>query len=137
MNITMSCVEYNRMQEFAQQFVAKPGGTRPILEYIKLTVTGNTAKAEALDGYKAGYIVLNLNDSERDGEMLLPVTGKLKKTDVFAIIAESEKEIEIRTEQERAYTENPKENLSTRQKSTRKMNRPRCSDLTQFYCRML
>jgi len=97
MNITMSCVEYNRMQEFAQQFVAKPGGTRPILEYIKLTVTGNTAKAEALDGYKAGYIVLNLNDSERDGEMLLPVTGKLKKTDVFAIIAESEKEIEIRT----------------------------------------
>ncbi len=97
MTITMSCAEYNRMQDFAKQFVAKPGGTRPILEYIKLTVTGDTAKAEALDGFKAGYIMLNLSNSERDGEMLLPVTKKLKKSEVFATITELEKEIEIRT----------------------------------------
>ena len=97
MTITMSCKEYNRMQEFAKQFAAKAGGTKPILEYIRLTITGNTAKAEALDGYKAGYIMLNLSNSEGDGEILLPVTKKLKKSDVFAIITESEKEIEIRT----------------------------------------
>ena len=97
MTITMSCKEYNRMQDFAKQFVAKNGGTRPILEYIKLTVTGNTAKAEALDGYKAGYIMLNLNNSEGDGTMLLPVTSKLKKSDVIAIITDKDKEIEIWT----------------------------------------
>ena len=40
-------------------------GTRPILEYIKLTFTGNTAQSpEALDGLKAGYIMLSLTDSE-------------------------------------------------------------------------
>ncbi len=97
MTITMRYDEYNKMQEFAKQFAAKPGETWPILIYIKLTVTGNTAKAEALDGFKAGYIMLNLTDSERDGEMLLPITSKLKKSDVFAVITESEKEIEIRT----------------------------------------
>jgi DNA polymerase III sliding clamp (beta) subunit (PCNA family) len=97
MNITMRYDEYNKMQEFAKQFAAKAGGIRPMLEYIKLTITGNTAKAEALDDYKAGYIMLNLTDSEGDGEMLLPVTSKLKKSDVFAVITESEKEIEIRT----------------------------------------
>lgn len=97
MTITMSYEEYNKMQDFAKQFVAKAGGTRPILEYIKLTITGDTAKAEALDGYKAGYIMLNLSNSEGDGEILLPVTSKLKKSDVFAVITESEKEIEIRT----------------------------------------
>ena len=97
MTITMSYKEYNKMQEFTKQFAAKNGRTKPILEYIKLTVTGNTAKAEALDGFKAGYIMLNLSNSERDGEMLLPVTNKLKKSDVFAVITELEKEIEIRT----------------------------------------
>ena len=97
MTITMSYEEYNRMQEFAKQFAAKAGGTRPILEYIKLTVTGNTAKAEALDGYKAGYIMLNLNNSEGDGTILLPITSKLKKSDVFAVITDMDKEIEIRT----------------------------------------
>ena len=97
MNITMRYDEYNKMQEFAKQFAAKAGGIRPILEYIKLTITGNTAKAEALDGFKAGYIMLNLTDSEGDGEMLLPVTKKLKKSDFLAIITELEKEIEIRT----------------------------------------
>ena len=97
MIITMNYEEYNKMQEFAKQFAAKAGGIRPILEYIKLTVTGNTAKAEALDGYKAGYIMLNLSNSEGDGTILLPVTKKLKKSDVFAVITESEKEIEIRT----------------------------------------
>lgn len=97
MTITMRYDEYNKMQEFAKQFAAKAGGIRPILEYIKLTVAGNTAKAEALDGFKTGYIILNLTDSEGDGEMLLPITSKLKKSDVFAIITESEKEIEIRT----------------------------------------
>ena len=97
MTITMSYEEYNRMQEFAKQFVAKKGGTRPILEYINLTVTGDTAKAEALDGYKAGYIMLNLSNSEGDGTVLLPVTSKLKRSDVFAVITELEKEIEIRT----------------------------------------
>ncbi len=85
------------MQEFAKQFVAKKGGPRPILEYIRLTITGDTAKAEALDGYKGGYIMLNLNDSEGDGTILLPVTSKLKKSDAFAVISELEKEIEIRT----------------------------------------
>jgi hypothetical protein len=54
MTITMSYEEYNKMQEFAKQFAAKKGGIRPILEYIKLTYVGNTAKAEALDGCKAG-----------------------------------------------------------------------------------
>lgn len=85
------------MQEFTKQFVAKKGGPRPILEYIRLTVTGNTAKAEALDGYKGGYIILNLNNSEEDGEILLPITGKLKKSDVYAIITDLGREIEIRT----------------------------------------
>ena len=97
MTITMSYDEYNKMQDFAKQFAAKAGGTRPILEYIKLTFAGDTAKAEALDSYKAGYIMLSLSNSEGDGTMLLPTTGKLKKSDVFAVITESEKEIEIRT----------------------------------------
>ena len=97
MTITMGHDDYNRMQEFAKQFAAKAGGLRPILEYIKLTITGDTAKAEALDGYKAGYITLDLSNSEGDGEILLPITSKLKKSDVFAVITESEKEIEIRT----------------------------------------
>ena len=97
MTITMSYQEYNRMQEFAKQFAAKAGGTRPILEYIKLTITGDTAKAEALDGYKAGYIMLYLSNSEGDGTILLPITSKLKKSDVFAVITDMEKEIEIRT----------------------------------------
>jgi len=97
MTITMRYDEYNKMQEFAKQFAAKAGGIRPLLEYIKLTITGNTAKAEALDGFKAGYIMLNLTDSEGDGEMLLPVTSKLKKSDVFAVITDTKEEIEIRT----------------------------------------
>ena len=97
MTITMSYKEYNKMQEFAKQFVAKAGGTSPILEYIKLTFVGNTAKAEALDGFKAGYITLSIDDCKTAGEMLLPITSKLKKSDVFAVITESEKEIEIRT----------------------------------------
>lgn len=97
MTITMSYEEYNKMQDFAKQFAAKKGGTRPILEYIKLTITGDTAKAEALDGYKAGYIMLNLNNSEEDGTILLPVTKKLKKSDSFAAITDLGNEIEIRT----------------------------------------
>jgi DNA polymerase III sliding clamp (beta) subunit (PCNA family) len=95
--ITMSYKEYNKMQDFAKQFAAKKGRTRPILEYIKVTVTGNTAKAEALDGYKAGYIMLDLSDSDGNGEIFLPITKKLKKSDVFATITELEEEIEIRT----------------------------------------
>lgn len=97
MTITMNYKEYNRMQDFAKQFAAKKGRTKPILEYIKLTITGDKAKAEALDGFKAGYILLNLSDSEGDGEILLPITKKLKKSDVFATITELEEEIEIRT----------------------------------------
>ena len=97
MRITMNYEEYNKMQEFAKQFVAKKGGIRPILEYIKVTITGDTAKAEALDGYKGGYIMLNLSNSEQDGEMLLPVTGKLKKSDVYVIITDLGREMEIRT----------------------------------------
>lgn len=97
MTITMSYEEYNRMQEFAKQFVAKKGGTRPILEYIKLTFVGDTAKAEALDGYKAGYITLSIKDCKTEGEMLLPITSKLKRSDVFAVITDMDKEIEIRT----------------------------------------
>ena len=97
MTITMNYQEYNKMQDFAKQLVAKKGGPRPILEYIKLTITGDTVKAEALDGYKGGYIMLNLNDSEGDGEMLLPITSKLKRSDVFVAITDMGKEIEIRT----------------------------------------
>ena len=97
MTITMSYDEYNKMQDFAKQFAAKPGGPRPLLGYIKLTILKDTAKAEALDGYKAGYIALSINDCNTEGEMLLPITSKLKKSDVFAVITESEKEIEIRT----------------------------------------
>jgi DNA polymerase III sliding clamp (beta) subunit (PCNA family) len=93
----MSYEEYNKMQEFAKQFVAKKEGIRPILEYIKLTYVGDTAKAEALDGYKAGYITLSINDCKAEGEMVLPITSKLKKSDVFAAITDMEKEIEIRT----------------------------------------
>ena len=97
MTITMSYKEYNKMQDFAKQFAAKKGRTRPILEYIKLTITGDTAKAEALDGYKVGYIMLDLSSSERDGEILLPITKKLKKSDSFAAITDLGNEIEIRT----------------------------------------
>lgn len=97
MTITMDYQEYNKMQEFAKQFAAKAGGVHPILEHIKVTITGDTAKAEALDGYKAGYITLLIDDCKTEGEMLLPVTSKLKKSDGFAVITESEKEIEIRT----------------------------------------
>lgn len=97
MTITMNYQEYNRMQEFTKQFAAKAGGLRPTLEYIKLTITGDTAKAEASDGYKAGHITIDLNNSDGDGTILLPVTSKLKKSDVFCVITESEKEIEIRT----------------------------------------
>lgn len=94
----MSYQEYNRMQKFTKRFAAKVGGTRPpILEYIKLTFVGDTAKAEALDGHKAGYITLSINDCKAEGEILLPITSKLKKSDVFAIITDMEKEIEIRT----------------------------------------
>ena len=97
MTITMDYKEFNKMQDFAKQFAAKKGRTTPILEYIKLTITGDTARAEALDGYKAGYIILDLSSSERDGEILLPVTKKLKKSDVFAAITDLGDEIEIRT----------------------------------------
>jgi DNA polymerase III sliding clamp (beta) subunit (PCNA family) len=97
MIITMRYDEYNKMQDFAKQFAAKAGGWKPILEYIKITVTRDTAKAEALNGYKAGYIMLSLSNSEGEGSIILPITSKLKKSDVFAVITESEKEIEIRT----------------------------------------
>jgi DNA polymerase III sliding clamp (beta) subunit (PCNA family) len=97
MTITMSYEEYNKMQEFAKQFVAKKGGIRPILEYIKLTFVGDTAKVEALDGYKAGCITLSINDCKAEGEMLLPITSKLKKSDIFVVITDMGKEIEIRT----------------------------------------
>ena len=97
MTITMSYEQYNKMQDFAKQFAAKKGGTRPILEYIKLTFVGNTAKAEALDGYKAGYITLSIDDCKDAGEILLPITSKLKKSDVFAVITDMGNEIEIRT----------------------------------------
>ena len=97
MTITMNYEEYNKMQDFAKQFVAKKGGTRPILEYIKLTFVGNTAKAEALDGFKAGYITLSIDDCKDAGEMLLPITSKLKRSDIFAVITDMGNEIEIRT----------------------------------------
>lgn len=97
MTITMNYKEYNRMQEFAKQFVAKKGHVRPTLEYIKLTYDGDTAKAEALDGYKAGYIMLSIDDCGTDGQTLLPVTPKLKKSDVYATIVDRDKEVEVRT----------------------------------------
>ena len=94
--IKMSYNEYNKMMDFAKQFVAKSGVYRPILEYIRLTFDRNTAIAEALDGYKAGQIQLTI-ESEEYGELLLPITSKLKKSDVFAIISELDNEIEIKT----------------------------------------
>ena len=94
--IKMSYHEYNKMMDFAKQFVAKSGSYKPILENIKLTFTRNSAIAEALDGFKAGQIQLAI-DSETEGELLLPVTNKLKKSDVFAIISELDDEIEIKT----------------------------------------
>ena len=94
--IKMSYEEFNRMIDFAKQFVAKPGGPRPILEYIKLTFTRNSAIAEALDMYKVGQIQLTI-ESEEYGELLLPITSKLKKSDVFAIISDSGEELEIKT----------------------------------------
>ena len=45
MTITMSYKEYNKMQDFCKQFTVKKGVTRPILEYIRLTITGDTAQA--------------------------------------------------------------------------------------------
>lgn len=95
--LRMSYEEYNKMLDFAKQFVAKPGSPRPILEFFKLTFTGNSAVAEALDGYKAGQIQLSIYDCETDGELLLPITDKLKKSDVFAIISDVGEEIEIKT----------------------------------------
>lgn len=97
MNFTLKYDEYNRMQDFAKHFAAKKGGRFPMLEHMKVIVTGNVAKAEALDGYKAGYIHLELIDSDGDGEIILPITNKLKKSDGFVTITDSEKEIEIRT----------------------------------------
>lgn len=97
MTITMNYTEYNRMQDFAKQFACKPGAYRPMMEHIKLTITGKTAKAEALDSYKAGEIMLSLSSSEQDGIITVPITTKLKRQDVFAAITQSEKEIEIKT----------------------------------------
>lgn len=104
MKITMGYEEYNNMMTFAKQFAAKPGGVRPTMEYIRLTSSGNTIfpnaiKAEALDGFKVGCITIPVEDCNAGGEMIIPVTPKLKKTDVYAIISESESgnEIEIRT----------------------------------------
>ncbi len=94
--IKMSVEEFNKMIDFVKQFVAKPGSPRPILEYFKLSFTGNSAIAEALDGYKAGQIQLTI-DSEVEGELLLPLTSKLKKSDVYAIITDLNNEIEIKT----------------------------------------
>lgn len=97
MTITMNYKEYNKMQAFAKQFVAKKGHVRPTLEHIKLTYNGDTAKAEALDGYKAGYIMLSIDDCGTDGQILLPVTPRLKKSDVYASITDGDKEVEVRT----------------------------------------
>ena len=94
--IKMSYEEFNKMMDFAKQFVAKPGGYRPVLEYIRLTFDKNSAIAEALDGYKAGQIQLTI-ESEVEGELLLPLTNKLKRSDVYAIISELDNEIEIKT----------------------------------------
>ena len=94
--IKMRYEEFNKMMDFVKQFVAKPGSSRPILEYFKLTFTRNSAIAEALDGYKAGQIQITI-DSEVDGELLLPITNKLKKSDVYAIISDLGNEIEIQT----------------------------------------
>ncbi len=97
MNITMSYDEFNRVQDFAKQFAARSGHNRPILEYIRLTVSDGTATAEALDGFKLGRMSVNLTGETEEGTMILPVTSKLKKQDVFAVITDTEKEIEIKT----------------------------------------
>lgn len=95
--LKMSYEEYNKMMDFCKQFVAKAGGTRPILEYIRLTFAGNTAIAEALDGYKGGYIQLSIYECEEAGELLLPVTEKMKKSDWVVTITDLDKEVEIKT----------------------------------------
>lgn len=95
--ITMSYDEYNKMQDFAKQYAAKAGNVRPILEHVRVTFCGDTARADVLDGYKAASITLSITQADGEGEILLPVTGKLKKQDVFAIITEREKEVEVKT----------------------------------------
>ena len=95
--VKMSYEEYNKMMDFAKQFVAKAGGTRPILEYIRLTFDGNTAIAEALDGYKGGYVQLSIYECETEGELLLPITEKMKRSDWVVTITDLGKEIEIKT----------------------------------------
>lgn len=98
--ITMSYEEYNKMMDFCKQFVSNKSTSykREILQYINLTYNNNTAVAEAVEGYKAGRISLLINNCESEETMILPVTGKLKKSDVFAVITEkSNNEVEIRT----------------------------------------
>ena len=107
--IKMSYTEYNKMIDFVKQFVAKPGSSRPILEYFKLSFTGNSAIAEALDGYKAGQIQLTIDDCNIDGEVILPITDKLKKSDVFAIITVLDDEIEIKTLSRKITFNKPKD----------------------------
>lgn len=89
--------EYNKMMDFCKQFVAKDGGTKPLLEYIHLTFAGNVAKAEALDGYKGGYIQLSIYECDEEGELLLPITEKMKRSDWVVTITDLGKEIEIKT----------------------------------------
>lgn len=97
MSIKMNYNQYNDLMDFAKRFVAKPGRFRPILEHIRLTVKGKVAEAEAIDGFRAGAIVIPLIASDGDGVMQLPVTPKLKKQDNFAIITDDENEVKIGT----------------------------------------
>jgi|GEM_PF-6570721 len=89
--------EYNKMMDFCKQFVSKDGGTRPLLEYIHLTYAGNVARAEALDVCKGGFIQLSIYECEEAGEILLPVTEKMKRSDYIVTISDLGKEIEIKT----------------------------------------
>ena len=95
--VKMSYEEYNKMMDFCKQFVAKDGGTRPLLEYIHLTFAGNIARAEALDVCKGGFIQLSIYECEEAGEILLPVTEKMKRSDGVVTITDLGKEIEIKT----------------------------------------
>ena len=95
--VKMFFQEYNKMMDFCKQFVSKDGGTKPMLEYIRLTFAGNTAIAEALDGYKGGFIQLSIYECEEAGELLLPITEKMKRSDYIVTITDLGKEVEIET----------------------------------------
>lgn len=98
MGFTMDYTEYNKMIDFAKGFAAKKNVSRPIMEFIKINIEGDTATAEFTNGYAAAIIKLSINNvGLSKGSFFLPVTPKLKKADFFASFTITEKEVAIQT----------------------------------------